>query len=138
MFRWNPAALNPGRRCRLVNYDVDRSMLTIEYKDSRMDIDISLVADLKPQGGSLYQFIGEVVSTQPLQLSARVGRNIDGMDTDLYDHALTARRTFEASLPWVNGGSADATGDPNAEKCRGGSAGAAMGGPRGLGSGGGE
>ncbi|CAH1453378.1 CST complex subunit TEN1 isoform X2 [Lactuca sativa] len=48
--------------------------------------------------GSLYQFIGEL-SIQPNNegiLKARVGRNVDGMDLNLYQQSLKLLRQFQS------------------------------------------
>jgi hypothetical protein len=72
----------------MISFDIDRAIVHLEHKRATMIVDASLLADLRPQQASLYQFIGEVTSTHPMTVKARVVRNIDGIDTDLHDKAL--------------------------------------------------
>eukprot|EP01112_Ceratiomyxa_fruticulosa_P006996 TRINITY_DN1801_c0_g1_i1.p1 TRINITY_DN1801_c0_g1~~TRINITY_DN1801_c0_g1_i1.p1 ORF type:complete len:142 (-),score=24.21 TRINITY_DN1801_c0_g1_i1:191-616(-) len=96
---------------RLMHYNFSTSLGMIEYKSEFFPVDFSLLDQFSFKENSLLQIIGEIDSTSKalkidthpipsgaLILKARVVRNIDGMDTALYEQAVDIRRKFEDQM----------------------------------------
>ncbi|ERN03343.1 hypothetical protein AMTR_s00003p00242540 [Amborella trichopoda] len=82
----------------LQEYCVDTAVAVIVDGNVSLRIDTQHLRDVHFRLGSFYQFIGELV-IQPDNnaiLQARVGRNVDGLDLNLYNQSLQLRRQFEA------------------------------------------
>ncbi|EKX51656.1 hypothetical protein GUITHDRAFT_134546 [Guillardia theta CCMP2712] len=79
---------------------VSGNTFTAEFRDRRLQVDASLLGEqLVIKDGSLYMMIGEVETSEDRPtLRVRVARNVDGMDLNLFDAALSVRRKFEAEL----------------------------------------
>ncbi|XP_027115974.1 CST complex subunit TEN1 [Coffea arabica] len=82
---------------KLQEYDIETAIASIVEGNASLKIDTQhLKVNLRI--GSLYQFIGELLidpSNQAI-LRARVGRNVDGMDLNLYHQSLQLLRDFQA------------------------------------------
>ncbi|XP_010245471.1 PREDICTED: CST complex subunit TEN1 isoform X2 [Nelumbo nucifera] len=65
----------------------------------KLKIDTRHLRDLNLRIGSIYQFIGELLiqSNNEAILEARVGRNVDGMDLNLYYQSLQLLRQFQSN-----------------------------------------
>ena len=111
----------------LESYDIDSAVAVIQDSSARLRIDTQHLRDISFRSGSAFQFIGELL-IQPnddvilcppafgslisvyqccikfvayiLQviLQARVGRNADGLDLNLYQQSLIIQRQHEARL----------------------------------------
>mmetsp|Transcript_36634 Transcript_36634/g.103412 ORF Transcript_36634/g.103412 Transcript_36634/m.103412 type:complete len:125 (-) Transcript_36634:614-988(-) len=86
----------------LDHVDATEARARISYHGSSLDVDTSMIPWLHLDLRSWYQFIGEVKSpeggTGAHLLLVRVGRNVNGIDSQLYDEALELRRKFIESL----------------------------------------
>lgn len=83
---------------RLQEYTLETAVATITDGDASLKVDAQhLKLNLRP--GSLYQFIGElhIEPTNEAILKARVGRNVDGLDLNLYHQSIQLLREFQAS-----------------------------------------
>ncbi|KAM3385936.1 hypothetical protein ACQJBY_009543 [Aegilops geniculata] len=84
----------------LQSYDVDSAVAVIQDGSARLKIDTQNLRDISFRSNSTFQFIGELL-IQPNNdaiLQARVGRNVDGLDLNLYQQSLIIRRQHEAKL----------------------------------------
>ncbi|KAM0846833.1 hypothetical protein ACQ4PT_055363 [Festuca glaucescens] len=84
----------------LHSYDVDSAVAVIQDGSARLKVDTQHLRDISFRSSSTYQFIGELL-IQPnsdATLQARVGRNVDGLDLNLYQQSLIIRRQHEAKL----------------------------------------
>lgn len=84
----------------LQSYDVDSAVAVIQDGSERLKIDTQNLRDISFRSNSTFQFIGELL-IQPNNdaiLEARVGRNVDGLDLNLYQQSLIIRRQHEAKL----------------------------------------
>ena len=84
----------------LVHMDTVAARLAIEHQSARLEVDTSALEARVYQQGQLLQFIGEMVVCEhaaPL-LRARIVRDMDIQDLDLYDRSLKAKRDFEREL----------------------------------------
>ncbi|KAH6831882.1 telomere-capping [Perilla frutescens var. hirtella] len=82
---------------KLQEYDLETAVAVIVDGDASLKVDTQyLKLNLRP--GSLYQFIGElhIEPNNEAILKARVGRNVDGLDTNLYHQTLQLLRQFQA------------------------------------------
>ncbi|KAL6058395.1 hypothetical protein QOT17_014882 [Balamuthia mandrillaris] len=79
----------------VVEFDVGRNRATLEYNGYTLPVDTSLLSQIPFHTGSLYQLIGELQNAPPYTLQVRVVRNVDGLDTRLYEETLKLRRQFE-------------------------------------------
>ncbi|KAI5650860.1 hypothetical protein M9H77_36865 [Catharanthus roseus] len=82
---------------KLQEYNVDTAVALIVDGNASLKIDTQhLKVNLRM--GSLYQFIGEMLIQPPNEaiLKARVGRNVDGMDLNLYHQSLQLLKEFQA------------------------------------------
>ncbi|OAY60631.1 CST complex subunit TEN1 isoform X2 [Manihot esculenta] len=83
---------------KLQEYTVETAIAIIADGNKILKIDTQHLRDLSFRIGSVYQFIGELV-VQPDNeaiLQARVGRNVDGIDLNLYHQSLQVLRQFQA------------------------------------------
>ncbi|XP_022635093.1 CST complex subunit TEN1 isoform X2 [Vigna radiata var. radiata] len=84
---------------RLREYSIEACLATIIDGDDILKVSTEHLRDLSFQVGSVYQFIGELL-IQPdneVVLQARVGRNVDGIDLNLYHQSLLLLRQFQAN-----------------------------------------
>ena len=84
---------------KLREYSVEAGVATIIDGDDILKVSTEHLRDLSFQVGSVYQFIGELL-IQPdneVILQARVGRNVDGVDLNLYHQSLMLLRQFQAN-----------------------------------------
>ncbi|MFS7926841.1 hypothetical protein Hanom_Chr04g00301861 [Helianthus anomalus] len=82
---------------KLQEYNVETAIAIIADGGATLAVDTQHLR-LNLRVGSLYQFIGEL-SIQPDNegiLKARVGRNVDGMDLNLYQQSLKLLRHFQS------------------------------------------
>ncbi|KAG6431443.1 hypothetical protein SASPL_109522 [Salvia splendens] len=99
----NPSSpnFNQGASFRVIGklqeYDLGTAVAIIVDGDASLKVDTQyLTLNLRP--GSLYQFIGEL-QIEPNNegiLKARVGRNVDGLDINLYHQTMQLVRHFQA------------------------------------------
>ncbi|CAB4315691.1 unnamed protein product [Prunus armeniaca] len=83
---------------KLQEYSVETAIATIVDGSDRLKINTQHLRELSFRVESIYQFIGELL-IQPgneAVLQARVGRNIDGIDLNLYYQSLQLLRQFQA------------------------------------------
>ncbi|XP_028751556.1 CST complex subunit TEN1-like [Neltuma alba] len=83
---------------KLHEYSVETALATVIDGDATLKVNTQHLRDLSFRVGSVYQFIGELL-IQPDNkgvLQARVGRNIDGIDLNLYQQSLLLVRQFQA------------------------------------------
>ncbi|KAF7837853.1 CST complex subunit TEN1-like [Senna tora] len=86
---------------RLHEYSVETSLATIVDGDVTLKVSTQHLRSLTFRVGSIYQFIGELL-IQPDNkgvLQARVGRNVDGIDLNLYHQSLLLVRQFQVRVP---------------------------------------
>ncbi|KAH9755382.1 CST complex subunit TEN1 [Citrus sinensis] len=83
---------------RLQDYAVEAAMAIIADGNAILKIDTQHLRDLSFRVGSIYQFIGELHIQADCEaiLQARVGRNVDGLDLNLYRQSLQLLRQFQA------------------------------------------
>ncbi|GJZ62197.1 CST complex subunit TEN1 [Tanacetum coccineum] len=82
---------------KLEVYNVETAIAVIADGGATLAVDTQHLR-INLRAGSLYQFIGEL-SIQPNNegiLKARVGRNVDGMDLNLYEQSLKLVRQFQS------------------------------------------
>uniref|UniRef100_A0A7N2L4Q3 CST complex subunit TEN1 n=1 Tax=Quercus lobata TaxID=97700 RepID=A0A7N2L4Q3_QUELO len=85
-------------RARLQEYSVETAIAIVVDGNAKLKINTQHLRDLSFRVGSIYQFIGELL-IQPDDeaiLQARVGRNVDGIDLNLYHQSLQLLRQFQA------------------------------------------
>ncbi|KAM1051793.1 hypothetical protein ACFX2J_033112 [Malus domestica] len=83
---------------KLHDYSVETVIATIVDGSERLKINTQHLRELSFRVGSIYQFIGELL-IQPdneAVLQARMGRNVDGIDLNLYHQSLQLLRQFQA------------------------------------------
>ncbi|KAI5346190.1 PREDICTED: CST complex subunit TEN1 [Prunus dulcis] len=83
---------------KLQEYSVETAIATIIDGSDSLKINTQHLRELSFRVGSIYQFIGELL-IQPdneAVLQARVGRNVDGIDLNLYYQSLQLLRQFQA------------------------------------------
>ncbi|XP_020585979.1 CST complex subunit TEN1 [Phalaenopsis equestris] len=85
---------------KLESYNVESAMAVIVDGGASLLIDTQNLRDICFRTNSIYQFIGELLIPQDGQvtLKARVGRNVDGIDLNLYHQSIQLRRKFEAHI----------------------------------------
>ncbi len=101
-----------GKYVRVTGYvaEVDHSnpekqMVRIVHDNASLWVDIALVVATDLTTDALVQFIGQInpaahntgAGGKGVILSAKVYRNVDGLDMKLYEEALIARREFLAT-----------------------------------------
>ncbi|KAG0168867.1 hypothetical protein DFQ28_004486 [Apophysomyces sp. BC1034] len=80
---------------KLVSFDPAADRAVIEHKNARLAISTELIDAFPFEQGVMTQFIGELHRGQdhmPL-LQARVVRNVDTLDMDLYEKVIVAIRS---------------------------------------------
>uniref|UniRef100_A0ACD5UYV0 Uncharacterized protein n=1 Tax=Avena sativa TaxID=4498 RepID=A0ACD5UYV0_AVESA len=84
----------------LQSYDVDSAFAVIRDGSASLKVDTQHLRDISFRSNSTYQFIGELLirPNSDAILQARVGRNVDGLDLNLYQQSLIIRRQHEAKL----------------------------------------
>ncbi|KAM3300711.1 hypothetical protein ACQJBY_041628 [Aegilops geniculata] len=84
----------------LQSYDVDSAVAVIRDGSVTLSIDTQNLMEIGFRSGSMFQFIGELLirPNNDAILQARVGRNVDGLDLNLYQQSLIIRRQHEARL----------------------------------------
>ncbi|KAL9237705.1 hypothetical protein vseg_012224 [Gypsophila vaccaria] len=82
---------------KLEDYSVESNVAVIADGNATLKIDTRHVK-LRYRLGSIYQFIGELSLDSGIEpiLKARVGRNVDGMDLNLYRQTLELLKEFQA------------------------------------------
>ncbi|KAI4301741.1 hypothetical protein L6164_034988 [Bauhinia variegata] len=83
---------------KLCEYSAETAIATVADGNVTLKVNVQHLRDLTFQVGSVYQFIGEFL-IQPNNegiLRARVGRNVNGIDLNLYHQALLLLRQFQA------------------------------------------
>ncbi|XP_037477139.1 CST complex subunit TEN1-like isoform X2 [Triticum dicoccoides] len=89
-----------GASLRVTGMYVCSAVVVIQDGSARLKIDTQNLRDISFRSNSTFQFIGELL-IQPNNdaiLQARVGRNVDGLDLNLYQQSLIIRRQHEAKL----------------------------------------
>ncbi|BBG99953.1 hypothetical protein Prudu_009820 [Prunus dulcis] len=82
---------------RLQEYSVDTAIATIVDGSDSLKINIQHLRELSFRVGSIYQFNGELLIQPDNEvLQALVGRNVDGIDLNLYYQSLQLLRQFQA------------------------------------------
>ncbi|EEY55937.1 uncharacterized protein PITG_08683 [Phytophthora infestans T30-4] len=89
---------------KLETYDAQRKVARVSFQDVSMTVETHRLAleNLRLQLGSMYQFLGETYACKQggpveVRLVARVARNVDSLDIDLFIETLAMRRQFLAS-----------------------------------------
>ncbi|XP_021282304.1 CST complex subunit TEN1 [Herrania umbratica] len=83
---------------KLQEYSVETAIAVIADESATLKVDTQHLRELSFRVGSIFQFIGEL-HIQPNNeaiLQARAGRNVDGIDLNLYHQALQLVRQFQA------------------------------------------
>ncbi|KAG0478538.1 hypothetical protein HPP92_013257 [Vanilla planifolia] len=85
---------------RLESYSSESAIAVIVDGGVTLRVDTQHLRDINFRISSIYQFIGELKIQEGNQaiLEARIGRNVDGMDLNLYHQSIQLRRKFEADL----------------------------------------
>ncbi|KAJ8754772.1 hypothetical protein K2173_012161 [Erythroxylum novogranatense] len=83
---------------KLQEYTVETAIAIICHGNASLKIDTQHLRDLSFRIGSIYQFIGELLIQPDNEsiLQARVARNVDGIDLNLYQHSIQLLRQFQA------------------------------------------
>ncbi|CAL5194792.1 unnamed protein product [Lathyrus oleraceus] len=84
---------------KLHGYSLETGLATVIDGNDILKVNTEHLRDLRFQVGSVYQFIGEL-HIQPDNegvLQARVGRNVNGIDLNLYHQSLQLLRQFQAN-----------------------------------------
>ncbi|KAG8100684.1 hypothetical protein GUJ93_ZPchr0013g36214 [Zizania palustris] len=84
----------------LQSYDLSSAVAVIQDGSASFKVDTQHLRDISFRTNSTYQFIGELLikPDNDAILQARVGRNVDGLDLNLYQQSLVIRRQYEAKL----------------------------------------
>ncbi|XP_019422595.1 PREDICTED: CST complex subunit TEN1 [Lupinus angustifolius] len=84
---------------KLHAYSLESGIATIIDGDDTLKVSTEHLRDLSFRVGSVYQFIGELCIEPENErvLQARVGRNVDGIDLNLYHQSLLLLRQFQAN-----------------------------------------
>ncbi|KAK6161059.1 hypothetical protein DH2020_004440 [Rehmannia glutinosa] len=82
---------------KLQEYNLETSIAVIVDGDASLKVDTQHLK-LNLRSGSIYQFIGElhIEPSNEAILKARVGRNVDGLDINLYRQTLRLLKDFQA------------------------------------------
>ncbi|XVE89598.1 hypothetical protein DITRI_Ditri20bG0008800 [Diplodiscus trichospermus] len=83
---------------KLQEYSVETAIAVIADQSAILKIDTQHLREISFRVGSIFQFIGEL-HIQPNNeaiLQARIGRNVDGIDLNLYHQSLQLVRQFQA------------------------------------------
>mmetsp|Transcript_54505 Transcript_54505/g.128650 ORF Transcript_54505/g.128650 Transcript_54505/m.128650 type:complete len:128 (+) Transcript_54505:21-404(+) len=84
----------------LVSSNFSTAKVEIEHDGKSLQVETDLLGkEISLKRGSLYMFIGEILQqSDGVALRARMARNVDGMDLELFATALKLRRDFEGKL----------------------------------------
>lgn len=84
---------------KLHEYSLETGLATVIDGNDILKVSTEHLKDLKFQVGSVYQFIGELLIRTDDEgvLQARVGRNVDGIDLNLYHQSLLLLKQFQAN-----------------------------------------
>ncbi|CAL5083695.1 unnamed protein product [Urochloa decumbens] len=84
----------------LQSYDVDSAIAVIQDGSVSLKIDTKNLRDVSFRTNSAYQFIGELLirADNEAILQARIGRNVDGLDLNLFQQSVFIRRQYEEKL----------------------------------------
>lgn len=84
---------------KLHEYSSETGLATVIDGNDILKVSTEHLKDLKFQVGSVYQFIGELLIRTDNEgvLQARVGRNVDGIDLNLYHQSLLLLKQFQAN-----------------------------------------
>ncbi|KAF3454053.1 hypothetical protein FNV43_RR04500 [Rhamnella rubrinervis] len=84
---------------KLQKYSVETAIAVIVDGSTSLKINTQHLRDLSFRLGSIYQFIGELLlqTDNEAVLQACVGRNVDGMDLNLYHQSLQLLNQFQAN-----------------------------------------
>ncbi|CAK8544584.1 unnamed protein product [Lathyrus sativus] len=84
---------------KLREYSFETGLATVIDGNSILKVNTEHLMDLNFQVGSVYQFIGELLIQPDNEgvLQARVGRNVDGIDLNLYHQSMLLLRQFQAN-----------------------------------------
>ncbi|XP_061371964.1 CST complex subunit TEN1 [Gastrolobium bilobum] len=84
---------------KLHKYSLETGLATVIDGNDVLKVSTEHLRDLTFQVGSVYQFIGELLILPDNEgvLQARVGRNVDGIDLNLYHQSLLLLRQFQAN-----------------------------------------
>ncbi|KAL7104893.1 hypothetical protein ACP275_07G010400 [Erythranthe tilingii] len=82
---------------KLQEYNLEAALAVIVDGNVSLKIDTQHL-NINLRSGSIYQFIGElhIEPNNEAIIKARVGRNVDGLDINLYHQSLQLLRKFEA------------------------------------------
>ncbi|KAI3469338.1 hypothetical protein Pfo_026001 [Paulownia fortunei] len=82
---------------KLQEYNLETAVAVIVDGGASLKVDTQHLK-LNLRSGSIYQFIGElhIEPSNEAILKARVGRNVDGLDINLYHQSLELLRVFQA------------------------------------------
>uniref|UniRef100_A0A0D3GMH5 Uncharacterized protein n=1 Tax=Oryza barthii TaxID=65489 RepID=A0A0D3GMH5_9ORYZ len=82
------------------SYDLNSAIAVIQDGGASLKVDTQNLREISFRTNSTYQFIGELLikPDNDAVLQARVGRNVDGIDLNLYQQSLLIRRQYEAQL----------------------------------------
>uniref|UniRef100_A0A0D9WVP9 Uncharacterized protein n=1 Tax=Leersia perrieri TaxID=77586 RepID=A0A0D9WVP9_9ORYZ len=82
------------------SYDLNSAIAVIQDGGASLKVDTQHLRDINFRSNSTYQFIGELLikPDNDAILQARIGRNVDGIDLNLYQQSLLIRRQYEAQL----------------------------------------
>uniref|UniRef100_A0A0E0LHD5 Uncharacterized protein n=1 Tax=Oryza punctata TaxID=4537 RepID=A0A0E0LHD5_ORYPU len=85
------------------SYDLNSAIAVIQDGGASLKVDTQNLRDISFRTNSTYQFIGELLikPDNDVVLQARVGRNVDGIDLNLYQQSLLIRRQYEAQLRFL-------------------------------------
>ncbi|KAF4359289.1 hypothetical protein F8388_009946 [Cannabis sativa] len=86
--------IEDGEGEMLQEYSVETAIAMVVDGSAKLKINTEHLRNLSLRIGSFYQFIGELL-IQP-DNEARVGRNVDGINLDLYRQSLQLLRQFQA------------------------------------------
>ncbi|KAK7397148.1 hypothetical protein VNO78_18315 [Psophocarpus tetragonolobus] len=83
---------------KLQEYSIETALAIIVDGDDILKVNTEHLRDLSFKVGSVYQFIGELLIQPDNEgiLQARVGRNVDGIDLNLYHQSLLLLRQFQS------------------------------------------
>ncbi|KAK7337719.1 hypothetical protein VNO77_18305 [Canavalia gladiata] len=84
---------------KLHEYSLQTGLAIIIDGSCTLKVNTEHLRDLTFLVGSVYQFIGELLIQPDNEgvLQARVGRNVDGIDLNLYHQSLLLLRQFQAN-----------------------------------------
>ncbi|XP_039136244.1 CST complex subunit TEN1 [Dioscorea cayenensis subsp. rotundata] len=85
---------------KLQTYNAETAVAIIADGGTSLKIHTQYLRGISFRIGSVYQFIGELLiqSDNDVILQARVGRNVDGIDLNLYYQSLQFLRKFETEF----------------------------------------